>query len=109
MHRTAPPDSDPERNAAREAEAQRAEAAIRVQYAELEARLRTGEFLCGAFSVADIATFMTVLFALRLTGPPLDGHPALDAWYARVGARPSAARAAAEIAAADRDLSRPLG
>jgi glutathione S-transferase len=109
MHRTAPPDPDPRRRAEREAEAQRGEAAIRAQYAGLDERLKAAEFLCGAFSVADIATFMVVLFALRLNGPRLDGHPALAAWYARVGARPSAAQAAAEIAAADRDLSRPLG
>jgi len=49
-----------------------------------------------------------VLFVLRLRGPRLAAFPALAAWYARVGARPAAATAAAEIAAADRVLS-PLG
>jgi len=51
---------------------------------------------------------MTVLWILRLRGPSLDKNSALAAWYARVGARPSAAQAAAEIAAADRELSPAL-
>jgi glutathione S-transferase len=108
MYRNAPPDPDPERQRLRESEGARAEAAIRDYYAGLEARLAGGDYLCGEFSVADIAMFMTVLFVLRLRGPRLDGFPALAGWYARVGARPSAGKAAAEIAAADRELS-PLG
>jgi glutathione S-transferase len=105
MHRTAPPDPDAERRALRESEGLRAEAALREHYDRLEERLRGVDYACGAFSVADIALFMTILFALRLKGPRLDGHTALAAWYGRVGARPSAALAAQEIAAADRVLS----
>jgi glutathione S-transferase len=108
MFRNAPPDPDAERQRLRESEAERAEAAISVFYGGLEAKLGGRDYFCGDFSVADIAMFMTVLFVLRLRGPRLAGFPALAAWYARIGARPSAAKAAAEIAAADRELS-PLG
>lgn len=105
MYRTEPPDPDPERRRSREADGRRAEAAILDRYGALEAALDGAEYLCGGFSVADIATFMTVLFAARLNGPGMTGFPALAAWYARVGARPAAARVAAEVAAADRELS----
>lgn len=108
MYRTAPPHADPAIRQARAAEGERGEAAIVDRYRTLEEKLAGADYLCGAFSVADIATFMTVLFALRLKGPGLADHPALAAWYARVGARPPAATAAAEIAAADRALSPPL-
>jgi glutathione S-transferase len=108
MFRNAPPDPDAERQRLREGEAERAEAAISVFYGGLEAKLGGRDYFCGDFSVADIAMFMTVLFVRRLRGPRVAGFPALAAWYARIGARPSAAKAAAEIAAADRELS-PLG
>jgi glutathione S-transferase len=48
---------------------------------------------------------MAVLFVLRLNGPRLSAWPVLARWYARVGARPSVAVAAEEIAAADRELT----
>ena len=63
--------------AARETEAARAEAAISVFYAGLEAKLGRPRLFCGGFSVADIAMFMTVLFVLRLRGPRLAGFPVL--------------------------------
>ena len=105
MFRNAPPDPDAERQRLRESEGERAEAAISAFYGGLQERLGGRDYFCGDFSVADIAMFMTVLFVLRLRGPRLAGFPSLAAWYARVGARPSAAKAAAEIAAADRELS----
>jgi glutathione S-transferase len=108
MYRTSPPDPDPQRQLLRAAEGQRAEAAILDIYRGLADRLGGRNYFCGDFSVADIALFMSVLFALRLNGPRLDKIPALAAWYARMGARPAAAKAAAEIAAADRELSPPL-
>lgn len=108
MFRNAPPDPDAEGQRLRESEGERAEAAITAHYGLLTEKLGGRDYFCGEFSVADIAMFMTVLFVLRLRGPRLAGFPALAAWYARVGARPSAAKAAAEIAAADRALS-PLG
>lgn len=105
MYRTEPPHSDPARRQSQEAEGHRAEAAIRRHYGMLEATLADKEYFCQEFSIADIALFMTVLFALRLKGPGLATHPALAAWHARVSARPAVARVAAEIAAADRALS----
>jgi glutathione S-transferase len=108
MFRNAPVDPDPARQAKLVAEAERAEATILDYYAGLETRLADRAYFCGVFTVADIAMFMTVLFVLRLRGPRLGAFPALAAWYARIGTRPAAAEAAAEIAAADRELS-PLG
>src|SRR5215475_15308376 len=104
-YRTEPPHRDPQRQAQIEADGAQAEAALRAQYAGLAARLAGQDYFCGDFSVADVGIFMTVLWILRLQGPPLDAHPALAAWYARVAARPPAAKAAAELAAADRELS----
>jgi glutathione S-transferase len=74
-------------------------------YDDLSGRLGVDDFFCGSFSYADIALFMAVLFVLRLNGPRLNAWPVLARWYARVGARPSVAVAAEEIAAADRELS----
>ncbi|MGE0724485.1 MAG: glutathione S-transferase family protein [Alphaproteobacteria bacterium] len=108
MFRTSPPDPDPDRRRAQQTEARRAEGLLAERYRVLEARLGEAAFFCGGFTTADIALFMTILFANRLGGPPLDGCPALSAWYARVGARPGPARVAAEVAAADRALSRPI-
>jgi glutathione S-transferase len=105
MYRTEPPSADGERQLHRQADAKRAEAAIGDEYAGLEARLAGRDHVCGRFSVADIALFMTVLFAVRLNGPSLDSYPNLAAWYARVGARATVGRIVAEIAAADRELS----
>lgn len=108
MHRSEPPHPDPARRAAQAAEAGRGEATIRTLYDELERRLGTNAYFCGSCTVADIALFMSVLFALRLKGPRLDGHPGLAAWYGRVGARPAVAAVAAEIDAVDRVLSPAL-
>ena len=108
MYRTEPPDTDPERQRLKETEGRRAEAAVLGHYGALEHRVEGSDYLCGSFSAADIATFMVLLFALRLKGPRLDGHPALAAWHARVGARPAVARVAREVAAADRELSPAL-
>ena len=108
MHRSEPPAADPHRRAQQEEGAREGEAALQRRWAELERSLGGQAWFCDAFSVADIALFMQVLFAQRLHGPKLDGCPALAAWYARAGERPSTAPAAAEIAEADRTLSPAL-
>jgi glutathione S-transferase len=108
-YRTEPPDSDARVQADREAMGRRIEEEIATLYTDLAARLAGNDFFCGAFSYADISLFMAVLWGLRLRGPRLDTWPPLERWYARVGARPSVAVAAAEIAAADRLLSPSLG
>lgn len=108
LYRTEPPLADAARQKAREEEGAKADAEIDRQLAGLDARLAARDYFCGAFSVADIGMFMTVLFTQRLKGPRVSGHPRLAAWYARMLNRPSCAKAAEEIAAADRELSPDL-
>jgi glutathione S-transferase len=105
MHRTEPPNPDPQRRRQQDEAARDAEAELRKYYRVLDEKLDRKEFFGGAFTVADIALFMTILFILRLKGPSLDATPALAAWYGRMLGRPAVATAAAEIAAADRELS----
>ena len=109
MYRSEPPTADAERRARQEEDGRQGEAALRQRWAELEQRL-DGRDWFGAisFSAADIALFMAVLFTRRLHGPGFEGFPALGAWFARAGARPSVQPAAAEIAEADRLLSPAL-
>lgn len=108
MYRTQPPGSDTARRQAQDAEAARGEDVIRGMYGTLEQALAGKDYVCGTLSVADIALFTDVLYALRLAGPDLAGHQALAAWYARLAARPAFATVAAEIAEADRTLSYPV-
>jgi glutathione S-transferase len=108
LYRTEPALADGAKQAAREAEGIKADAEIDRQFAGLDARLEARDYFCGAFSVADIGMFVTVLFTQRLKGPRLSGHPRLAAWYARMLNRPSCAKAAEEIGAADRELSPDL-
>ena len=108
MHRTTPPAPDRDRRIAREADALIAEEALAGHYEVLEQKLAGRDFFGGRLSIADIALFMSVLFSLRLGGPPLDGHPALSAWFARLRQRPAFVQVAAEIAEADRRLSFPV-
>ena len=61
-------------------------------YARLDRELAGREHLCGAFSVADIATFLTTGFATSLGAPPPATLANFGAWLARVGARPSVQR-----------------
>jgi glutathione S-transferase len=52
--------------------------------------------------------FVVILWTQRLKGPSLEPFPSLAAWHARLKTRPPFARAAAEIAAADHALTRPI-
>jgi glutathione S-transferase len=108
MHRSEPPNPDPERRRAQEAAAEEAELALLRHYDKLQAELGRRDFFCGRPSYADIALFMSILFIQRLKGPRLDGHPGLLAWYGRLLARPAFGGVAGEIAAADRELSPAL-
>lgn len=108
LFRTEPPHADAAKHAANVAAGKEGEVAIEARFGELDKRLGKAAFFCGALSVADIAMFMTVLFTQRLAGPKLDPHPNLAAWYHRLLARPAFAKAAAEIAAADREMSPAL-
>jgi glutathione S-transferase len=108
MHRTEPKPDDPGRWEAKEMKAREAEPGIAGHFAELDRELQGRDYLCGAFSAADIAVFMTVFWARRLGGPALKGHDNLAAWYERLSRRPAVARVVAEILAADAELSAPV-
>lgn len=108
LFRTEPPHPDAARHAEQVAAGKAAEGAITQRFAELDRRLGAQDFFCGNLSVADIGLFMTILFTQRLNGPSLDPHASLAKWYRRLLARPAFAKAAAEIAAADRELSPAL-
>ena len=108
MHRTGPRPDDAGRWAADEAKAQTAEDGLRQQFSDLSGRLTGRAYFCGALSVADIAIFMAVHYALRLGGPSLRGHPLLNEWHARLASRPAFAVIVAEIRAADLELSSPV-
>jgi glutathione S-transferase len=109
LYRTEPPLADGVAQERRVLAGSAAEAEIGRQFAGLEERLQSRDWFCGeAFSAADIAMFMVVLWTQRLKGPRLSAHPALAAWYARMLNRPSCAKAVEEIAAADRVLSPAL-
>ena len=70
-YRTEPPASDPERQAAREADGRRSDTALAERFAALSHQLEDREYFCGGFSVADIAMFIAVLWTQRLGGPGL--------------------------------------
>jgi glutathione S-transferase len=108
LYRTEPPLADAAAQARRVRAGEVATAEIARQFAGLDGRLQEGDWFCGDFSAADIAMFMTVLWTQRLKGPRLAAYPALAAWYARMLNRRSAAKAAEEIAVADRELSPAL-
>ncbi len=67
--------------------------------AALERKLSTAEHLCGAFSFADIATWIGLAFA-RTLGVSLEDTPAIRAWYDRLAARPAFATEFEQIVAA---------
>lgn len=105
MYRTEPPDPLPANQRAKVTASRLAEAELRKLYETLDGKLRDRDYFCGEFSVADIAMFMTLLFAERLKGPPLAPCPWLADWFARTGKRPAVAQAARKVAVADRELS----
>ena len=108
MFRTEPPGPDTSQRERQEAEAAKAEPAIDTNHRRLDEMLAGCHFLCGAFSVADIATFMMVHYALRLGAPPIRRFANLSSWYGRLAARTTFATVIAEIAAADQALSYPV-
>ena len=66
---------------------QAAKAKLAARFAELDAVLSRSDFLAGAYSVADAYGFTIVNWA-HLLGMPLTAYPHLQAWMARVAARP---------------------
>lgn len=75
----------------------RAEEQLRGLYARLERELGEREYLCDAFSRADIAAAPHMLGAAYIGYAVGDEHPRLRAWVERVQARPSIERATAEL------------
>jgi glutathione S-transferase len=108
MHRTEPKPDDLERWEAKELKAREAEPALAGHFATLDRQLQGRDYLCGGFSAADIAVFMTVFWTLRLGGPSLRRHEALAAWYDRLSARPAFTKVVSQILAADAELSAPV-
>lgn len=108
MFRTEPPGPGIARRDEQEHEARAIEPMIDGNHQALDMKLAGSEFLCRHMTVADIATFMVVHYAVRLGGPPLNRHHDLQAWYDRLGKRPAIAAVVAEIAEADRALSHPV-
>ena len=108
MFRSEPPGPDTARREEQERAALKAEDVILENYAALAAKLGSQDYFCGAFSVADIATFMNIHHGLRLGAPPVSDHQNLSAWHARLARRPSIAMVITEMAAADRELSHPV-
>jgi glutathione S-transferase len=105
MHRSEPPGAD---TAQKEEESIKAEVEIASNYERVAAKLGHQEFLCGEFSVADIATFMNIHHGLRLNAPLLSNTKNLASWYERLKARPGIAKVVSEMAEADAVLSHPM-
>jgi glutathione S-transferase len=67
-------------------------AALTRRYDALDKELAGREYLCGAFSVADIGTFIMVNAAATLGAPPDDAHSRVRDWLTRTRARPAVGR-----------------
>lgn len=57
----------------------------------LDERLLGRDFICGDYSIADMASFPWIRIH-KLTGLTLDEFPQVQAWYGRVRARPAVGR-----------------
>lgn len=66
---------------------QAVKAKLAVRFAEMDAVLSRSDFLAGRYSVADAYGFTIVNWS-NLLGIPLTAYPHLQAWMARVAARP---------------------
>lgn len=108
MFRTEPPGADTASRARQEEQASLAGPMIAANHTRIDAMLNDQEFLADEFGAADIATFLMVHWALRLGGPSVAGLSGLRRWYTSLAARPSFAKAIAEIGAADRGRSHPV-
>jgi glutathione S-transferase len=76
-----------------------ARARIATLHAELDGELAGREYLCGAFSLADIANVVMLSAAASMGAPPDPGHARLSGWLARTAARPAVARELAAMQA----------
>ena len=108
MHRNTPGARDHKDWAHWEQNAVSAEEALAGHYAKIDEELSRGDYLCGAFSAADISVFLQFFYAQRLGAPSMRPHPRLWDWFARVKARASVAPVIAEVLAFDAKLSAPV-
>jgi glutathione S-transferase len=74
--------------------------AIAARYSWLDGELAGRDFFCDRFTVADVATFLTTMFATSLGAPPTPSLAAFAGWMARTAARPSIAAEVAGMTAA---------
>lgn len=77
------------------------------QYERLDRELGKHDYLCGQFSVADIACFSPINIGSLMEGAPSIELGALTAWLERMRKRPSVARFLAEFAEATAALRAP--
>jgi glutathione S-transferase len=68
-------------------------------HAELDGELAGGGYLCGDFSLADIANVVMLSAAASMGAPPAPAHAHLGGWLARTLARPAVARELAAMQA----------
>ena len=66
-----------------------AQEALAEQHTELDKQLANRVYLCGEFSVADIATFIMLSAGATLGAPVSENCTNLRAWLTRLGQRPS--------------------
>lgn len=58
----------------------------------LDDRLQEREYVCGTYSITDMACFPWIRIH-KMTGVSLDEFPRVQAWYGRVRGRPAVGRA----------------
>src|SRR5262245_49681495 len=66
--------------------------ALQRRYDGLERELAGRGYLCGSFSVADVATLLAVGYASTVGVAPAEKHRGLTEWYQRMLSRPCVAR-----------------
>jgi glutathione S-transferase len=108
MHRTEPHDHSGAGWQKLEAGVPDALQRIAAQFDDLDRALQHHEYLCGAFSAADISCTMAMFWSNRLAGPGFGERHGLRRWYRSMMRRPSGEKATAEIIAQDSLLSAPV-
>jgi glutathione S-transferase len=71
-----------------------ARTAAATYYDQMEQELAGKQWLVGIYSYADIAFYMAQLFGERMGAPMTEAHRQLQAWRARMSARPAVRRVA---------------
>ena len=91
--------SEPKASEGHRERADHAREALARRYDALDKELAGREFLCGAWSVADIGTFIMVNAATTLGAPPGEDHARVRDWRQRALARPAVRREAESMGA----------